>query len=231
MDVIFYIVSILFYKIIYLHTKLLGHWDESQVMIFVGGYLLADAFYMTVFANNMWWFPFFVNKGDLDYYLTRPISSLFFLSVQNFAADSFMNLIMAIGVLVWALGVYPVHFSFSEIFIFVLLLANGAYITYLIKMILTIPVFWLHTDRGLNKVYLAIEHSKERPDSVFRGWMRKLLVFVIPFAVVASYPTRVLLDSDPRDYIIQLVCITLFFTFFMIGFWRIGLKNYSSASS
>ena len=69
------------------------------MMIFVAGYLIADALEMTFFANNMWWFPHFVNNGDLDYYITRPISSLFFLSVRDFAADSFLNVLMTFGIL------------------------------------------------------------------------------------------------------------------------------------
>ena len=62
---------------------------------------------MTVFANNMWWLPIAVNRGDLDYYLVRPVSSLFFLSLREFAANSFLNLLLATGILVWALARYP----------------------------------------------------------------------------------------------------------------------------
>ena len=45
---------------------------------------VADAIHMTVFSNNMWWFPIFINRGDLDYYLIRPVSSLFFLSLRDY---------------------------------------------------------------------------------------------------------------------------------------------------
>ena len=63
-------------------------------MVFVGSVFVADALIMTVFSNNLWWLPIYVNRGDVDYYLVRPVSSLFMLSLRDFAANSFLNLLM-----------------------------------------------------------------------------------------------------------------------------------------
>src|SRR5690606_20986413 len=103
MDVVFYAINIAFFKILFLHTGIFGGWTESQMMIFVGTYLVVDAIYMCVMSSNLWMFPQHVNKGDLDYYLVRPVSSLFFLSLREFAASSTANLFLAIGVLAWAI--------------------------------------------------------------------------------------------------------------------------------
>ena len=35
MDIVYYSVNILFFKVIYLHTPMLGGWTESQMMIFI----------------------------------------------------------------------------------------------------------------------------------------------------------------------------------------------------
>ncbi len=69
MDIVFYIVNILFFKIIYLHVPSLAGLTEAQMMIFIASYLTLDAFIMTFLANNMWWLPTYINRGDLDYYL------------------------------------------------------------------------------------------------------------------------------------------------------------------
>jgi ABC-2 type transport system permease protein len=100
MDAFYYAVNIGFYRVLYVHTDLLAGWDERQVMVFVGSYLVVDGLNMTVFANNLWWLPINVNKGNLDYYLVRPVSPFFFLTLREFAANSFVNLLLALGVLV-----------------------------------------------------------------------------------------------------------------------------------
>ena len=95
MDCMFYVVELIFFTILYQHTDMLGGWNYDQILIFVSGFLVIDAIHMTVFSNNMWWMPILVNKGDLDYYVVRPVSSLFFLSLRDFAANSFLNLLIA----------------------------------------------------------------------------------------------------------------------------------------
>ena len=92
MDLVYYGVNIAFYGVIFLHTELLGGWTRDQSLVFMGGFLLVDAIVMTLFSNNIWWLPILINRGDLDYYLLRPVSSLFFLSVRDFAVNSFINL-------------------------------------------------------------------------------------------------------------------------------------------
>src|SRR5258708_2566125 len=76
MDLIFYAVNLLFFRLIYLQTPVLGGWDGHQIMLFVSGYLVIDAVFMTMFAGNLWMLTMFINRGDLDYYLVRPVSSL-----------------------------------------------------------------------------------------------------------------------------------------------------------
>ncbi len=77
MDILYYGINIGFYKIIFSHTTALAGWNEPQTMVFVAGFLVVDAINMTVFANNLWMITDYINKGELDYYLLRPVMKLF----------------------------------------------------------------------------------------------------------------------------------------------------------
>src|SRR6185503_921918 len=88
MDTLWYAHHLAFFWILYRHTTLLGGWTLDQMYIFAGGVFLMDGIQMTMTANNTWMLPILVNKGDVDYYLMRPVSSLFFLSLRDFAANS-----------------------------------------------------------------------------------------------------------------------------------------------
>ena len=102
MDFAYYGIQIAFYNVIFLQTTALGGWNRDQALVFMGGYLVVDGIAMTFFSNNLWWLPTAVNRGDLDYYLTRPVSSLFFLTLRDFPANSLINLVFALGILAWA---------------------------------------------------------------------------------------------------------------------------------
>jgi ABC-2 type transport system permease protein len=231
MDVLFYLVNISFYKIIFLNTSLLGGWNEAQMLVFVAGYLVVDALNMTIFSNNAWWLPIYINKGELDYYLVRPVSSLFFLSLRDFAVNSFMNLLMAIGILVWALWQYPVPLGLGRLLLFGTLLINGTLLYHLFHLLTIIPVFWVHSGRGIEQVFWGFSRSMERPDRIFYGWVRKFLTTIIPFSLMASFPARILLEGIDWRLLSNIIVVTILFFLVIVWLWRMGLRAYSSASS
>lgn len=231
MDAIWYAVNLAFFSVLFRHTGALGGWDFDQVLVFVGGVFLADAIHMTVFANNMWWFPFAVNKGDLDYYLVRPVSSLFFLSLREFAANSFLNLLLAVGILVWAILRYPQPFDTASLAVYALLLLVGVFLHYALSLLFLIPVFWLHTAHGLREIYFSFDRFTGRPHGIYRGWMGRVLTSVLPFALIVSYPTSVLFDGITVQVVVHMLLATAAVFLFMLWLWRRGLRAYASASS
>ena len=231
MDTVFYLVHIAFFKIIYRHTALIGGWDFDQVLIFVCGFFLADAIHMTVAANNLWYLPQYINKGELDYYLVRPVSSLFMLSVRDFAANSFMNLLIAAGLLTWALARTPLSFGWPQLALYLLFIINGAYLYYVIHLFFILPVFWTHSGRRFEAVFYAVKQFAERPDRIFHGPIRLLLVTLLPFLLIASYPARILLDGIRYHHLLHLCLASICLTLLLLLGWRRGLRVYSSASS
>lgn len=231
MDCCFYLVQFLFFNIIYLHTPLLAGWNMDQMQIFIASYIFIDALHMTVFANNCWWLPIYINRGDLDYYLTKPVSSLFFLSFREFAANSFINLLIATALLATILFQYPEPLGAIKISVFIMLLFIGTILYFLVHLIFLLAVFWTQSPRGFGDVYFSIAHTMERPDKLFKGFFRILFVYILPFSVMASYPARFLLEDNSLHIILTIISITLVFFVIVTRIWKIGLKNYSSASS
>ncbi|MHC4937430.1 MAG: ABC transporter permease [Planctomycetota bacterium] len=231
MDIFWNAMYLSFFTVIFLHTGMLGGWNYDQVLVFAGALFVSDAINMTVFSNNMWWFPIYVNKGDLDYHLVRPVSSLFMLSLREFAANSFINLLIAIGILAWALARYPEPLSGGVIGLFVALILLGAFINYTVGMIFNIPVFWLHSAEGVRHLYWSLGSTSGRPHRIYRGIVLKILTTVLPFALVASYPVDSLFSGKPAWTLLHMVAVAVCTFVAMNLFWRAGLRAYASASS
>lgn len=231
MDVVFYATQIAFFAVIYGHTQELGGWSLDQTLIFISGFFMVDALHMTLFSNNMWMLPILVNKGDLDYYLLRPVSSLFFLSLREFAANSFLNLLIAFGLWSWALYSYSEPLSVGRVALYLLLLLNGTLLYYILNIVFLIPVFWLHSARGLGEVFFSLAHYAERPERIFTGYMRRLLISLVPFSLIASRPAQQLFDGPDAMTLLHLATVTAFGFAFLLWFWHRALRSYSSASS
>lgn len=231
MDLTFYIVKIYFFKVIFLHANTLVGWTEPQVLIFVATYLTIDAIQMTLISNNAWILPSLVNKGELDYYLLRPVSSLFFLSFRDFAVNSFINFLMVFGFLVYCIVNYTGEIAPINLFLFTILVINGFLIFYFIRMILILPVFWTHNGRGLEMIFWTMGNFIERPDGIYHGIVRTILTTILPFALVASMPSRVLFGEEVYKFTAHCLIVSFCLFVALIFLWRLALKNYSSASS
>jgi ABC-2 type transport system permease protein len=231
MDVMYYFVNIGFYKILFLHTGIIAGWSFEQMMIFVSCYLLVDAINMTVFSTNMWWLPYYINRGELDYYLIRPVSPLFFLSLREFSANSFVNLIIALGLFVYSLANYSTPWTLLQLLVLFILLINGVLIYYCIQMMMILPVFWTQSARGFVDLFYTLGLAMERPDKIFRGWIRILFTMILPFALIASFPARSFIEGVDQNMLIHLTLVSTALWCLMMLVWRAGLKNYSSASS
>lgn len=231
MDTLWYAMYLTFFTVLFRHTGMLGGWDFDQCLIFAASLFVADAVQMTVFSNNMWWLPIYVNRGDVDYYLVRPVSSLFFLSVRDFAANSFLNLLLAIAVLVWALARYPEPLGAGTIVVYAVLLLAGALISYAVQMIFIIPVFWLQSRAGLREIAWSFSRFGSRPHRVYTGWVRRVLLSVLPYAFVASYPVHMLLEGVTGERLLHTFAIVFGAMTLMIWFWGRALRSYASASS
>jgi ABC-2 type transport system permease protein len=231
MDLIYYLVNILFFKVIYLHTPLLAGWTEDQMMIFVASYLLVDAINMTIFSTNMWWLPMYINRGELDYYLIRPVSPLFFLSLREFSANSFLNLVIASGFFVYSLVQYNQPYTIGDLILLVILLLNGAVLYYCTQLLMIIPVFWTQSARGFVDLFYSVGLAMERPHRIYKGWLKYLFSVILPFALIASFPAQLFIDRFNWETFLHLMIVTLFFWLLVKVMWKKGLENYASASS
>lgn len=231
MDVIYYVITFSFFKVLFLHSPQIGGWSEAQVRIFIGAYIVVDAFNMTVFANNIWGLPQLVNKGDLDYHLTRPVHSFFMLNFRDIAVNSFFNLLIASSFLVWAIYSYPSEIGAGRILLFLMMLFAGSLLFHFTRLLFMLPVFWTHSGRGLEGVFWNIEKFMERPYGIYKGVAKIIFLTILPFAVMASLPTDILFTANPWPLVAYGTTVVMAFIFLTLKLWDIALRNYSSASS
>jgi ABC-2 type transport system permease protein len=231
MDVLWYAQYLFFFDVLYAHTPTVGGWTREQGFVFTGALFVVDALQMTVFANSLWAVPTLINGGDLDYHLVRPVSSLFMASLRDFAVNSFVNLLMAVGVLVYALASYSQPLPAAHVALFALLLLAGVLVHYVLHMLSVIPVFWTQSGTGFRELFWTFDPAMARPVDVYRGWMRRVLTTVLPLGVIVSFPCRVLFEGPSLSLVAHVLAVTAIGLGVVALLWRRGLRVYGSASS
>jgi ABC-2 type transport system permease protein len=159
------------------------------------------------------------------------VSSLFFLSLREFAANSFLNLLIAIALVVYSIINYPGVIELWQILGYIGLIFCGLILYWCMHMFFLLSVFWTGSPRGWGDLFFAASHVMERPDRIFKGSIRFIFTFILPFSVMASYPARFLLEKFDIFIPITLISLTIIFFLILLFIWKRGLRVYSSASS
>ncbi|AZZ35846.1 hypothetical protein CIK05_03195 [Bdellovibrio sp. qaytius] len=229
-ECIWYGTQLLLYEVIYRHTSLIGDWTLVQMRVFVFLALFVDSIYMILWDPNFSKFNDEVRKGNLDLLLTKPVNSMFMISSQKVSISHIPCLIFTGGGLIWALQAIP-DFSWFRLFWLFLMIPAGLSVIFVGRLALNSTAIIFSRADFLQYVWYSIFRLGLRPDAIYKGFLRYVLLFVLPFAMVASIPTRFLLEPVQLGFIAwALVMPVLLFTF-MNWYWKFCMRFYSSASS
>jgi ABC-2 type transport system permease protein len=231
MDCIFYAVHFAFFGVVMQHASTLGGWTPFHLRILVCAICLVDALNMTIFSNNMWVFPNLVNKGDLDTYLVKPVSARFFVSLRDFALNSFINLVIAFGISVFAIAKSPMALPLFDIVCFYVAVFLGTLVFHFLHFSALCMVFWTQNASGVSNLSFTLVKLSEYPDSMYPTWLRRILLFALPYGLVSSFPARALFSGQPLLFLsyCALGALATFCLSQMV--WKLGLRSYGSASS
>src|SRR3712207_2033120 len=76
------VLSIVLAGLVFTNVREIRGWDMDRMFILTGSFLIVESLMSTLFQRNMQKLSELVNKGELDFVLTRPISSQFLVSIR-----------------------------------------------------------------------------------------------------------------------------------------------------
>jgi ABC-2 type transport system permease protein len=229
-DVFWYAAQIFTFEVIYRHTKFIGHWDLDQTRVFLGILFVVDAFYMILLHDNLERFSDKVRKGDLDLLLVKPVRSQFMISFQRVGTANFANLILAIAWLWWSLSQLP-DFNLMKLLWLLIVIPNGFLFMYTFRFCFACTAVIFTRSENLQFIWYNIYKLGTRPDSIYAPWMKYLLMTLVPVALIASVPARVIIDAPDWPLMIWSFFLGPCLVYGTTLFWKFCLKYYSSASS
>jgi ABC-2 type transport system permease protein len=225
----FFLEYALFY-VIYENTPTLAGWTREQVYFFLGVFFASDALFTTFFQRNFWSFSDLVNRGDLDFFLTRPVSPLFLILTRWYNVTGGFNVVL--GVALTMRFAEPAGFPGGWAWLWLpFWLLFGLLSAVLLRFAFSVSVFWLERSWAISRLYYQFFAFATKPDAIYPPWIRYAILTALPFAFIGSVPARALLGGLQPGEGLGLVAVLL--TFFLLdrALWRAGLRRYQSASS
>lgn len=227
-----FLIQLMMFSAIYSQVESIGGWERHEVLFFIGTFSLINALNMTIFFFGIISIPDKIRTGKLDLYITKPINTLLYLSLESINVGSFPLVIASIGILIYAVSGMGIIITASKIVGYIFLVILMLILYYDMMVILrTIVFFVIQASSILHLEGELITLCMKIPGVCFRGAFKVLFYLILPYGIMATIPTQYFSGTLTPLGMIYAIGVTIAFTAFTLVFWKIGLRNYKSASS
>lgn len=225
------VIAIMTVQVFYWQTPAIGGWSYYETLVLLGVFNTINGFIELALRQNMGRMVEHIRKGTMDYILTKPIDSQFFVSFRHMVfwrvADIVWGLLL-IGFALVKMGKWP---EFGEVILFLILLISALLLVYSMWMLLMTTSFWFVKIENLSFIFSSFFETTRFPVQAYSGWLRFFLTFVLPAAFITTVPSSVLIGEWTWMSILLSLVVSLVFLALSRLFWKFALKYYTSASS
>ncbi len=216
--------------VVYSNTDSLAGWGKGAAfMLGATTFLMYHLF--TAFCMSLMEIPEQVRKGTLDFVVTKPVDSQFWVSLRRFNFDqigaSVAGFIM-LGVGIYQAQVWP---SPAQWIAYTVLLLSAIIIYYSIMFgLMTLGIYLVRVDNlwVLGETIMTVSRY---PTDIYSLGIQRFFTFIVPVTFMSTVPTRQLIG--PPDWSWVLGGVTWAGLAFIASrlFWLRSMSSYSSASS
>lgn len=211
-------------------TPNLAGWSGREV-VFLFGMTAASLGASEVLFNQIWMLPQYIVAGDLDRLLTYPVHSLLFFLVTRPELHAFGNLLTGFAYVVASLwGVHAPWYLWLGLPVW---WACGT-VLYTAALVVFASLSFRFVGPYAQQLLIPLNllQASRYPLPVYPGWLRKLLLFVIPYATFHYLPGRVLFGKSASCWGLGVAPLAALASILVAqAAWNRGLRKYESTGS
>lgn len=211
-----------------LGSKTLGSYTSDQVIFFYLTFTLVDII-AQFFFREVYRFRQMIVRGDFDYVMVKPMSALFRSLLGGADVIDFIT----IPPIIFAVIYYGTRLNptFSEVFLYVLLVINGLIIAAAFHIIvLAMAIITLEIDHSI-MIYRDLVSLGRLPVDIYKEPLKGFLTYFIPVGIMVTFPVKSILGLSSVWGVLVAFLVGILSMFVALRFWNFALKKYSSASS
>ncbi|MBB6284821.1 ABC-2 type transport system permease protein [Geobacillus subterraneus] len=221
--------ALLTVQIFFYQTDDLGGWTYAEVLVLLGVFNTLRGFIDFALRPNMPRLLEHVRRGTLDYILTKPVDSMFYVSFRHLVFWRLIDVALGFGVIGYGLSVGRYVPSAADVLIFLVVMAASLLLIYSLWMMLMTTSFWVVRIDDLSFIFDSFFETARFPGSMYRGVVRMVITYVLPAVLITNIPALALLGKWSARTAIAALVVALFFLWMARRFWRFALRFYTGA--
>jgi ABC-2 type transport system permease protein len=217
--------------VIFSYTQTLGGWTPDEVLALVGVFFMVGGAIGVVIQPSMQKLVESVRDGSLDFTLTKPEDAQVLSSVQSVNIWKLTDVALGIAVLAVALARMGARVGTRGIAAFLAALLAGGITVYSFWVILAATAFWFVRVENILTVFQSVYEAGRWPVSIYPGWLRFGLTFVVPVAFAVTVPAEALTARLSWWSLGLAWAVAAVLLVVARLLWKAGLRRYAGASS
>lgn len=229
-DILWVSFQILLIEMYFQFTTSIFGWSQPQVFVLMGLFRIVKGIIDVFFRPNINQLPVAVNRGELDYILTKPQDSMFLVSVKRHAYTEFSTIVLGLAIFAYGL-LLDGTFNFGKIVFLLFLLPFGTIMFYCLLFCFASLSLFIHRLSSTYQYYDILSNLFRFPTDFLGMQIRQLNLILFPLAIVATVPAKFILGKSGWNSVVAMTFISLITLALTRRFWFFALRRYQSASS
>lgn len=218
-------------NIIFSNTITLGGWGLGELIALLGVFRLVNTLMIALIWPNTEKFNQSIRDGSMDYTILQPVNSMFLVTFSRITVWRIWDLVLAIILIIVGINMAGDITTPLNILTFILLAITGTLIIYSLWIVLIALTFWFTKFDNNVTILQALLDAGRYPSTVYPVWLRVIVTFVIPIAVATTIPLQALRGELEPSRILLFIGVSIISFWIATKVWKLGLKQYSGASS
>ena len=219
-------------QVIFDQTEDLRGWTHSDLIVLVGIHLLVGGLLSLFVQPSMQSLMEGIRLGTFDYVLTKPVDAQLFASLQTVTPQAVPRIAFGIGVIIAGTMRVDTVLDGVDVVLFLLMLGAGLAIIYSFMLILSTLAFWFVKLENVLVIFNTMfGNAGSWPITIYPGWLRVSLTFLVPVAFAVTIPAQSLTGRLEGWTVLGTFALALAFFTTARFFWRFALRHYTGASA
>lgn len=218
-------------SLVFGQVNTLAGWSRPELLAVMGVHLLMGGVIRSIIQPNMERLMDDVRNGTLDFALTKPADAQTLVSVREFRFWQLVDIIVGMVVIGIAFIQLKGTLGILQLLGFLAALIMGGIMLYCVWLMVTSISFWVIRVQEISNLFEGLYAAGRWPVGIYPDWLRTGLTFLVPVAFAVTVPAEALTNRLSGTSLLFALGMTLLFVILSRGLWRLGLSNYSGASS
>ncbi len=206
-------------------------WTYPEALVVLGWFTMLRAVLEGAINPSLLAVVEHIRKGTLDFVLLKPADAQFLVSTSRFEPWRLADALAALGIFAYAFGELKRAPSLFHAALSLGMVLLSALVLYSLWIIVISAAFYVVRIDNLSYLFTSIFDAARWPVSVFQGALRFVFTFIIPLALMTTFPALALLGKLGPGLALGSALGAAAFAAVARAVWTGALSRYTSASS